>query len=115
MRDARVGGGWVEQGLVGDAGAGRLGQLVVNLQDDALGSVFAVGGLVFLPHHREGVEDVVGVVAVDAVEVEEGRVELAAKQEAAGVAPSGKVDCRSRSRERRGLGPRRCMRVRGRE
>ena len=47
-----------------------------------------MAGLVLLPDDREGVEDVGRVVAVDAVEVEEGGVELAAQQEAPGVVPA---------------------------
>ena len=43
---------------------------------------------VLLLDDREGLDDVVGVVAVDAVEVEEGGVQLAPKQEAAGIVPA---------------------------
>ena len=114
MRHARVGGWGGEEGLVGDAGADGFGHVVVDLQDDPLGAVLAVRGLVFLPDDGEGVEDVGGVVAVDAVEVEEGGVQLAAEQEPAGARPSGTAGRRSRSRGRRAPGPRRCRSVRGR-
>jgi len=76
MRHARIGRRWVEEGLVADSGADRLGHPVVDLQDDPLRSVLAVFGLVPTPDDWEGVEDVGCIVAVDAVEVEEGGVKL---------------------------------------
>ena len=93
----------------------RLLQLVVDFQDDALGTVFAVGGLVLAPHNGEGTHDVVdcvarswkglgqcgqfGVVFVvhflpctvlvgGQIEVEEGRVQLASQEEATGFVPA---------------------------
>jgi hypothetical protein len=88
MRDARVGGGRVEAGLVGGACAGGVGQDVVNLEDDALRPVLAVGLLVVLPHDGESVEDAGSVFAGEAVEVEEGGVQLGAEEEAAGRVPA---------------------------
>src|SRR5690606_24231562 len=90
--DAGVGGGWVEAGLVGEAGLGGVGEVVVDLEDDALGAVLAVGLLVVLSDNGEGVEDVVGVVSRYAVEVEEGGVELGAQEEAAfGIPAEGRA------------------------
>jgi hypothetical protein len=66
--------------LIRDAGADRFGHLVVDFEDDSLGSVFAVRGLVLLPDDGERVEDVGPFVAVDALEV---GVKLEAEQEAA--------------------------------
>ena len=88
MGDAGVGGGWVEAGLVGVAGAGGFGEGVVDFEDGALGAVVAVGGEVFAFDDGEGVEDVGGVVAGDAVEVEEGGVEFAAEQEPPRLVPA---------------------------
>jgi hypothetical protein len=85
---ARVGGGRVEAGWIEGSGAGGVGHGVVDLEDDALRPVFAVGLLVVLPHDGEGVEDVGGVVAGDAVEVKEGGVQLGAEEEAAGRVPA---------------------------
>ena len=65
MGDAGVGGGWVEAGLVGVAGAGGFGEGVGDFEDGALGAVVAVGGDVFAFDDGEGVEDVGGVVAGD--------------------------------------------------
>ena len=73
-------------------GLHHLGHGVVDLQDDPLGAVLAVGLLVVLADDGEGVEDAVGVVVPDAVEVEEGRVQLAAKQEAAPSLPLGSTN-----------------------
>ena len=73
----------VEGGLVRLAGFGGTGHLVVDLQDAALGAVLVVVGLVLALDDWEGLHDVVRVVAPDAVEVEEGGVQLAAEQEAA--------------------------------
>jgi hypothetical protein len=42
MSDSRIGRGRVENRLVGDASAHRLGHLVVDVEDHALGAVFAV-------------------------------------------------------------------------
>ena len=64
------------------AGAGGFGEGVVDFEDDALGAVLAVLGDVLAADDGEGVEDVGGVVAVEAVEVEEGGVEFRAEQEA---------------------------------
>jgi hypothetical protein len=56
MRNTRIARRWVEEGLVGVAGADRLGHPVVDFQNDALGSVFDVLGLVLLPDDRKGVK-----------------------------------------------------------
>ena len=62
--------GWrverTDEGLA--AGAG-FGELVVEGEDGVAGAVGAVGGFVFAADDGEGVEDVGGVVAVQAVEV----------------------------------------------
>ncbi len=81
---AHGGVGWrgVEDRLVGLAGGDGCGHGVVAFEDDALGAVLAVGGLVLAPHDRERVEDVVDVVALDAVEVEERGVKFRTQQEA---------------------------------
>ena len=65
----------VEQGLVGLTSLDGLLHGVVDLQDDALGAVLAVGSLVLALDDGEGVHDVVHVVAGDAVEVEVGGVQ----------------------------------------
>jgi len=64
----------VEHGLVGLAGLHSLLHGVIALQDDALGAVLAVGGLVPTFDDGEGVHDVCHVVAGDAVKVEVGGV-----------------------------------------
>jgi len=81
MTATRVRRGRVEASLVGLAGAGGFGHCVVDFEDGALGSVVAVFLDVLAFDDGEGVEDVGGVVAVEAVEVEEGGVEFAAEQE----------------------------------
>jgi hypothetical protein len=92
MAAAGVGGGRVEQGAVGGAGGDGVGEGVVDLEDEALGAVVAVTGLVVAANNGESVHDVVGVVAGDAVEVEEGGVQLAAELEAAlGVPAEGRA------------------------
>lgn len=78
MAAAWVGWGWVEAGWVGGAGAGGLGEGVVDFEDDALRAVVAVGLLVVLPDDGEGVHHVGRVLAVQAVEVEEGDAQFAA-------------------------------------
>src|SRR5579884_2061016 len=88
MRHARVGRRRVEAGLVGVAGAHGLVHGVVELEDDALGAVLAVGRFVFALDDGEGLHDVVHVGALDAVEVEVGGVQLAAKQEAPLLVPA---------------------------
>ncbi len=74
MRYARVGGGWVEEGLVGLAAGDRSGHGVVDLEDGVFGAVVAVGFFVFAFDERKGIHDVVNVVTLDAVEVEVGGV-----------------------------------------
>ena len=61
---------------------------VVDVEDDALRAVFAVRLLVLALDDGEGLQDVVDVVARDAVEVEVGGVEFAAQQEAARFVPA---------------------------
>ena len=108
MRGAGIAGRRVEAGLVGLAGAHGLGHLVVDFQDDALGAVFAVRGLVLALDDGEGVHDVVHVVAGDAVEVEVGGVQFAAQQEAALFVPAeGRAVVAAVLGEGR-AGPRRC-------
>jgi hypothetical protein len=67
-------------GLVGFRGSC---ECVVEVQDCLLGTVGPRRLFVLAANNREGVEDVGRVVAVDAVEVEEGGVELAAQSETA--------------------------------
>ena len=88
MRHARVGRGRVEASLVGRTAGHRRGHLVVDLQDDPLGAVFAVLLDVLALDDGEGLHDVVHVVAGDAIEMEVGGVELAAQQEAARLVPA---------------------------
>ena len=64
-----------------------MGQGVVALQDQAAGTELAMGAGFDALKHLEGAEDVVGVVARQAVEVEEGGVEFALESEAAGGVP----------------------------
>ena len=61
---------------------------VVNVEDDALRAVCAVRLLVPAFDDGEGLQNVVHVVAPDAVEVEVGRIEFATQQEAALFVPS---------------------------
>jgi len=61
---------------------------VVDLQDRELGAIRAVLLDVLLLDDRECLHDVVSVIAVDAVEVEEGGVKLATEQETPGVVPA---------------------------
>ena len=100
MAAGEVGGGWVQQGLVGHAGLHGLGEGVVDLEDGFFGAVVAVFGLVFALHDGEGVHDVADGMAGRGegagegfglllplalgaeVEVEEGGVQLAPQQEA---------------------------------
>ena len=66
-------GRWIKAGLILLAGAGGFGECVVNFEDGGFGFVFAVVFLfVLAAHDGEGVEDVGSVLAVNAVEVEEG-------------------------------------------
>lgn len=83
MRYARVGGGWVEEGLVGLAAGYGCSHSVVDLEDGVFGAVVAVGFFVFAFDGGESIHDVVNVVALDAVEVEVGGVEFTAEQESA--------------------------------
>lgn len=62
MRDAGVGRRWVEEGLIGLAGADSLGHSAIDFQNDALGAVLAVSLLVFaldgggnIPSCRDGI------------------------------------------------------------
>lgn len=88
MSHARVGGRRVEPRLVRRAGTGGLGQRVVDFQNHSLRAVLAVLTFVLFAHEPERVEDVRRVVAVDAVQVEERRVEFTTDQRAAvGIPP----------------------------
>ena len=88
MGNAGITRGRIQARLVGLAGLDRPLHRVVDLQDRELGAIGAVLLNVLLLDDRKGLHDVIGVVAVDAVEVEEGGVEFAAKKEAAGLVPS---------------------------
>jgi hypothetical protein len=61
---------------------------VVDVENHTLGIVFAVGLLVLAFDDGEGLQNVGHVVATDAVEVEVGRIEFAAQQEAALFVPA---------------------------
>ncbi len=67
----------IEARLVGLAGLDRPLHGVVEFQDRELGAIIVVLLDVLLLDDREGFHDVVRVIAVDAVEVEEGGVQLA--------------------------------------
>ena len=69
MRHPRIGRRRVEHGLVGLAGLDGLLHGVVDLQNDALGAVLAVGGFVPALDDGKGVQDVGQFVAGEAVEV----------------------------------------------
>ena len=70
---------WVESGLVRLARFRSTGHLIVDFQDDSLGAVFPMVSLVVTLHDGEGLHDVVHVVSLDAVEMEEGSIKLAAE------------------------------------
>jgi hypothetical protein len=70
-------GWWVEVCVIWCARLHGLLHGIVDVEDDALGAVFAVGLLVLAFDDGEGLQNVVHVVAPDAVEVEVGRVGLA--------------------------------------
>jgi hypothetical protein len=53
-----IGGGWVQEGLVGVAGLDGFTEGVVDLEDGGLAAVVGVFGLVFALHDEEGVYDV---------------------------------------------------------
>lgn len=100
MATRRIGGWWVEQGLVGNPTCHGFGEGVVDLEDGFFGAVGAVFGFVFSFDDGEGVHDVghgmagrgegagegfgllTPFVLAAEVEVEEGGVHLAAQQEA---------------------------------
>ena len=69
-------GRWVERATERDAGFGGSGHGVVGGQDQPLGAELAVVALVVLADDEEGVEHVLGVGTVEAVEVEHRGVEL---------------------------------------
>jgi hypothetical protein len=79
--------GWVEDGGVATSFPAGFGQAIEGLQDDTSGTVLAVLGLVAAEDDREGIEDVRRIVAAETVEVEEGSIQLAAQEEAAGLIP----------------------------
>ena len=74
---------WIEDGLVGLAGVFGTLHGVVDFEDQVFGSVFAVLGDVFALDDGEGFENVVGIVAVDPVEVEVQCVQFVADLESA--------------------------------
>ena len=88
MGDARIGRWGIKSGLIRLAGAGGFGQGVVDFEDGVFGAIGAVLVDVLAADDGEGVEDVGSVVAVEAVEVEEGGVEFRAEQFSLAV-PSG--------------------------
>lgn len=88
MGGAGVAGRKVEAGLVGAAGADRLGHLVVDFEDDAFGVVLAEALFVFALDDRKGLHDVVSVIAQDAIEMEERGIKFASDEKAAFLVPS---------------------------
>ena len=78
--NARVRRWRVEEGRVGDCATRSLGHAVVDLQDDPRGAVLAVLGLVAFADDGKGVENLRGVVSVEAVEVKKGGIQLATEQ-----------------------------------
>jgi hypothetical protein len=61
---------------------------IVDVEDNALGAILAMRLFVLAFDDGEGLQNVVRVVAPNAVEVEVGRVEFAAQQEAARFVPA---------------------------
>src|SRR5579864_5895318 len=83
MSDARVGRRGIEARLVRLSPLDRLCQLVVDLEDQTLRAILAVGLSVTFAHDPERVHDVVDVLALEVIEVEERGVELRAEEGAA--------------------------------
>ena len=79
MRYARIGRGWVEEGLVGLTASYGSSYCVVDLEDGVFGAVVAVGFFVFAFDDGKGFYDVVNVVPLDAVGVKVGGVKFAAE------------------------------------
>ena len=69
-------GRWVETRMIRRARLHGLLHRVIDVEDPALRAVFTVRLLVLASDDREGLQNVVHVVAPDAVEVEVGRVGL---------------------------------------
>ena len=88
MRHGRIGRRGIETRLVRFAAVHGLLHGVVDFEDDPLGAVLAVRGHVLALDDGEGLHDVVHVVTRDAVEVEIGRVQLAAKEKATLLVPA---------------------------
>ena len=88
MRGARVAGRWIEEGLVRFTGVDGALHAVVRVEDEEFGAEVAVALDVVTLHDRKGLHDVLHVVAGDAVEMEEGGVELCAEMWAPRLVPS---------------------------
>ncbi len=54
---------------------------IIDLQDDPLGAVFAVGGFVFALDDGESLHNVIHIIPLDAVEVEVGCIQFTAEEE----------------------------------
>lgn len=81
---------WVQDGLVWlPAGLG-LGHGVVDCQDDSLGAVLPPALLVLAFNNGEGLQDVGGVLPIDAVKVKIQGVQFTADEEAALFVPAEK-------------------------
>jgi hypothetical protein len=80
MCHARIGRRRIEQGLVRLTSVDGTLETVVDVEDLLLGPVAAPLGNILALDDREGLHDVVDIVTLDTVEVEEGRVELAAEE-----------------------------------
>ncbi len=85
---ARGGRRRVENGRIRDAGGRGFGQAIIDLKNHSLGPVVPVLRLVLPPDHRKTVEDVIRIVPFDPIEVEERRIELAAKEESTFLIPA---------------------------
>ncbi len=75
-----IAGRWIQAGLIGLSGSLGLLHLVADFEDYTLSPVLAEAFLVFALDDREGLHDVVGVIARDAVKMKECGIEFAANQ-----------------------------------
>src|SRR5689334_20308164 len=88
MREASICWWRIESCLIRLASRHRSGDFVVDFKDYAFCAVFAKSLFVFPFDDVESFEDVIGIFAGCAVEVEERGVELTSEDESAGFIPS---------------------------
>ena len=81
----------VENGLVWFAGFDGPLHAIIDVENHALSSVLTVCRLVVAADNVERIHDVIHILAADAIEVEKGRVQFAAKPEAPYRHSTGKV------------------------